>query len=159
MKIGLDTSVLIASVKRRGEKHHEQALRLGKRIASENHEGVCSALILTELPGALASSTTMPVDKIYETELSVIAGFKISVRPFEQYSDTAVDLMLEFRELKRKFDIGSADFLHLATASGEGCAVFVTTDEKHLLRDECKRAFSSHIDVRSPGEAFETPSF
>ncbi len=153
MKIGLDSSVLIASVKRGGEKQHQQALQLWSRIVSENHSGICSSLVLTEVPGALASSTTMPVEKIYETEISLIAGFRINVRPFEQYVDDAVDLMLEFRELKRRFAIGSADFLHLATASGEDCEVFVTTDEKHMLREDCKRSFSSHVSVCSPAEA------
>lgn len=153
MKIGLDSSVLVASVKRRGEKHYEKALQLSKRIILESHEGICSALVLTEVPGALASSTTMLVDRIYETEISVLSGFRISVRPFEQYVDDAVDLMLEFRELKKKFDIGSADFHHLATAEGEGCEVFVTTDERHLLREECRKSFSARIAVCSPGEA------
>ncbi len=153
MKIGLDSSVLIASIKRKGEKHHEQALQLGRRIVSQGYDGICSSLVLTEVPGALASSTIMPVDRIYETEISLIAGFKISVRPFEQYVDSAVDLMLEFRELKRRFAIGSADFHHLATASGEGCKVFVTTDEKHMLREDCKRSFASRVPVCDPGEA------
>lgn len=155
MKIGLDASVLIASVKRAGEKHHAQALGLARRIVAMGHEGVCSALVLTEVPGALASSTAMPVEKIYETEMSLIAGFGVSVRPFEQYADRAVDLMLEFRDLKRRFGIGSADFHHLATASGEGCEIFVTTDERHLLRKECREAFSSYISVCTPFEALE----
>jgi predicted nucleic acid-binding protein len=155
LKIGLDASVLIASIKRAGEKHHAQSLRLAQRIVARGHEGICSALVLTEVPGALASSTTMPVDKIYETEMSLIAGFKLSVRPFEQYADRAVDLMLEFRELKRRFGIGSADFHHLATAAGEGCELFVTVDERHLLRDECRQAFSNYVSVCTPLDALK----
>lgn len=117
------------------------------------HEGVCSALVLTEVPGALSSSTTMPLEKIYETEASVLASFRVNVRPFEQYADDAVDLMLEYRALKRRFDVNSADFLHLATAEGEGCAFFVTVDERHLLKQEFRKELSSHILICDPAEA------
>lgn len=155
MKIGLDAGVLIASVKKRGEKFYPQALALSKKISEGRHEGICSALVLTEVPGALASSTSMPIDKIYETEASLLAGFEVNVRPFEQYADSAVDLMLEFRELKRRFDIGSADFHHIATASGEGCGFFVTVDERHLLKEECRKALAPRISVVTPAEALE----
>lgn len=147
--------MLIASAKRVGEKYHEDVLRLAKRVVAGAHEGICSALLLIELPGALASSTTMPVEKIYDTELSVIEGFRVNVRPFEQYVDRTMDLMLEFRDLKRKFGIGSADFHYLATASGEGCDFFVSTDEKHLLKRECRERFSRYISICSPAEALE----
>lgn len=116
------------------------------------HQGVCSALVLTEVPGALASSTTMPVDKIYETELSLLESFRVNVSPFEQHADRAVDPMLEFRDMKRRLDINSADFHHLATAVGEGCTVFVTTDERHLLREETRSALSSYIRICAPSE-------
>ncbi|MCL5672635.1 MAG: type II toxin-antitoxin system VapC family toxin [Nitrososphaerota archaeon] len=152
MKIGLDSSVLVASVKRLGEKFHAPSLGLSKSIGEGGHEGVCSALVLTEVPGALAS-TKMPLDKVYEAEASVLAGFRVRVRPFEQYVDDALDLMLEFRELKRRLDINSADFHHIATAEGEGCDLFVTTDERHLLREDIVHAFSSRIAVRHPAAA------
>jgi len=122
-------------------------------VASRAHQGVCSALVLTEVPGAFASSTKMPVDKIYQTELSLLESFRVNIRPFEQYADRAVDLMLEFRDMKRRLDINSADFHHLATATGEGCGIFVTTDEHHLLRDETKEALSSHVRICAPAEA------
>lgn len=147
--------MLIASAKRVGEKYHEDVLRLARRMVAGAHEGICSALLLIELPGALASSTTMPVEKIYDTELSVIDGFRVNVRPFEQYVDRTMDLMLEFRDLKRRFSIGSADFHYLATASGEGCDFFVSTDEKHLLKRECRERFSGYISICSPAEALE----
>jgi PIN domain len=94
----------------------------------------------------------MPVDKIYETELSLLQSFRVNVRPFEQHADRAVDLMLEFREMKRRLDINSADFHHLATATGEGCGIFVTTDERHLLREETREAFSGYVRVCAPSE-------
>ncbi len=153
MKVGLDASVLVASVKRTGEKYYEDALGLAKKMTTSEHEGICSALFLIEIPGALASSTTMPLEKIYDVELSLIKGFRINVRPFELHADRAVDLMLEFRDLKGKFGIGSADFHYLATASGEGCDFFVTTDEKHLLKRECRERFSKYIPIHAPSEA------
>ncbi|MBI2648855.1 MAG: hypothetical protein HYW93_04280 [Thaumarchaeota archaeon] len=67
MKVGLDASVLVASVKRTGEKYHEDALTLAKKMGTGEHEGVCSALLLIEITGALASSTTMPVEKVQPT--------------------------------------------------------------------------------------------
>ena len=158
MKVGLDASVLVASVKRTGEKHHEDALTLAKKMGTGEHEGVCSALLLIEITGALASSTTMPVEKIYDVELSLIKGFRVNMRPFELYADRTVDLMLEFRDLKSKFGIGSADFHYLATASGEGCDFFVTTDEKHLLKRECRERFSKYIPIHTPSEALRSLS-
>jgi predicted nucleic acid-binding protein len=154
LKIGLDSSVLVASVKRVGEKFHAHCLDLSKKVREGNHEGVCSALVLTEVPGVLAS-TKMPLEKVYETEASLLAGFRVRVRPFEQYVDDAVDLMLEFRELKRRLDVNSADFHHVATARGERCDLFVTTDERHLLREDFVRAFSSYLTICDPAKALK----
>lgn len=151
--MGLDASVLVASIKRRGEKYHEDALGLAKRMATGEHEGICSALLLIEIPGALASSTTMPLEKIYDAEVSLIEGFRVKVRPFELHAHRTVDLMLEFRDQKSKFGIGSADFHYLATASGERCDFFVTTDEKHLLKREFRERFSKYIPIHTPSEA------
>jgi len=153
LKVGLDSGVMVASVKRKQEKHHLDSLRLSEIIRSGNHTGICSALALTEVPGALASSTRMPLEKIYDVELSLIQGFRVSFSGFEINADFAVDLMLEFRELKRTFGIGSADFHHLATASSEGCVFFVTTDERHLLRQKCKDEFRKYVRICSPAEA------
>jgi predicted nucleic acid-binding protein len=153
LRVGLDSSVLVASLKRVGEKHHVDALRLSGLIKSGSHTGVCSALAIIEVPGALASSTTMPVEKIYDVEVSLIDGFQLSFSAFEPHAHMAVEMMLEFRELKRKFGVGSADFHHVATASSEGCIMFVTTDERHLLRHECRDQLSKYIRVCSPAEA------
>src|SRR2546425_8571645 len=92
----------------------------------------------------------MPLEKIYDAELSLIEGFHVNVRPFELYVDRAVDLMLEFRDLKSKLGVGSADFHYLATASAEGCDLFVSTDEKHLLRRESRERFSKYIPIAHP---------
>ncbi len=95
----------------------------------------------------------MPLENIFDVELSLIDGFRLSFSPFESHADMAVEMMLEFRELKRAFGIGSADFHHLAVASAEGCSLFVTTDERHLLRKKCKDQLKKYIRICSPGEA------
>jgi predicted nucleic acid-binding protein len=153
MRVGLDSGVMVAAVKRDQEKHHVDALRLAEEIKAGNHLGICSALAFIEIPGALASSTTMPLEKIYDVELSLIEQFCVSFSAFEQDTDMAVEMMLEFRELKRKFGIGSADFHHMATASSEGCALFVATDERHVLRQKCRDELKRHIQICPPGEA------
>ena len=145
--------MLIASVKKIGEKYHNDVLGISHKIAEEHHEGICSSLLMIELPGALASSTTMPFEKIYEVEVSVIENFRVAVMPYEAYVKRAVELMLEFRNLKARYEIGSADFHYLATSVEEGCEFFVTTDEKHLLRPSCRDALSRHVEVLAPDEA------
>jgi len=156
LKVGLDSSVLVASVKRVGEKHHADSLRLSELIKSGGHTGICSALAMIEIPGALASSTTMPLEKIFDVEVSLIDAFRISFSAFEPHADMTVEMMLEFREIKRKFGIGSADFHHLATATAEGCPIFATSDERHLLRPECRERLSKYVRICSPAEAAES---
>jgi len=145
--------VLIASVKKVGEKYHNDVLAISHKITEGLHESICSSLLMIELPWALASSTTMPFEKIYEVEVSVIENFRAAVMPYEAYVKQAVELMLEFRDLKARYEIGSADFHYLATSLQEGCDFFVTTDEKHLLRPSCRDALSRHVKVLSPDEA------
>jgi hypothetical protein len=98
----------------------------------------------------------MPVEKIYDVEVSLIDGFRVNFSAFEPHADMSVEMMLEFRELKRKFGIGSADFHHLATANSEECAIFATTDERHLLRPEFRDGLSKYIRICSPAEAVAT---
>ncbi len=155
MKIGLDSNVLVASVKKLGEPYHRSALELSRRISRGGASSVASALVLIEVPGALASSTNMPIEKIYEVSVSLQANFKLRIMGFESYADLATDLMFEFRDLKSKWEIGSADFHHIATCIGEDCNLFVTTDEKHILRAEVRKNFERHIKVADPDEAVE----
>ncbi|MGD0175583.1 MAG: hypothetical protein ABSC50_02020 [Candidatus Bathyarchaeia archaeon] len=54
----------------------------------------------------------MPIEKIYEVTASVQAAFKLKIVEFEDYVDLAGELMFEFRDLKSKWQIGSADFHH-----------------------------------------------
>lgn len=152
MKLGLDTSVLIASIKKRGEKYHSSAMDLGETVKKGGHIGVASSLLLIELPGALAT-TKMPVEKIYETELSLEQSFNLEIMSYEDYIDGTLNLIFEFRDLKRMLGIGAADFHHLATSIGEGCSSFVTVDEKHLLRSETREALRKHIEILGPQEA------
>jgi len=42
-----------------------------------------------------------------------------------------------------------------ATSIQEGCDLFVTTDEKHLLRTVCREAFEKHIKIINPIQSLE----
>lgn len=54
---------------------------------------------------------------------------------FENYVERPDEFMFEFRDLTSKYEIGSADFHHLATCLEEGCEFLVKTDKKNILRD------------------------
>jgi predicted nucleic acid-binding protein len=153
VNIGLDASTLLASVKREGEKYHIGASGLAAETRSKGIRGVCSGLVLIEVPGALSSATTMPIEKIYETFASLLASFSIEMMPFESQVERATELMLEFRDLKRLAGIGSADFHYLAAAYNQGCDMFVTTDERHLLRSDVKKGLSKYLEIVNPEEA------
>ncbi len=155
MKIGLDSNVLVASVKKLGEPFHDSSIALSRKIKDEEGSVVGSALVLIEVPGALASSSKIPIEKIYEVTASVQDQFNLRIMEFESYVDLAKDLMFEFRDLKSKWQIASADFHHVATSIQEGCDLFVTTDEKHLLRPVCREAFEKHIKIVNPTQALE----
>jgi predicted nucleic acid-binding protein len=155
MKIGLDSNVLVASVKKLGEPYHDSSIALSRRIEDEDGLGIGSALILIEVPGALASSSNMPIEKIYEVTASVQDQFNLRIMEFESSVDLAKDLMFEFRHSKSKWQIGSADFHHVATSIQEGCDLFVTTDERHLLRPACREAFEKDIKIVNPTQALE----
>jgi len=154
LRLGLDTSVLIASIKKRGERYHASALELGEKFKKGGHIGVASSLVLIELPGALATAK-MPVEKIYEVELSLKQSFNLEIMSYEDYVDRTLDLIFEFRDLKRRLGIGATDFHHLATSIGEGCSSFVTVDEKHLLKSESREALRKHIEILGPQEAVQ----
>jgi predicted nucleic acid-binding protein len=155
MKIGLDSNVLVASVKKPGEPYHDSVLELAKKAAREDVSCVASALVLIEIPGALASSTNMPIERIYEISASLQTAFRMRIMEFGGYVDLARELMFEFRDLKSKWQIGSADFHHVATSIQESCDLFVTTDEKHLLRPVCRKQFEKHIRMVNPHQALE----
>jgi hypothetical protein len=86
---------------------------------------------------------------------SVQDQFNLNVMDFESYVDLAKDLMFEFRDLKSKWEIGSADFHHVTTSIQESCDLFVTTGEKHLLRPVCRAALEKHITIVNPSQALE----
>ena len=154
MKVGFDSSVLVASVKKLGEPYHDSAIELARKASGADVSSLASALVLVEVPGALAS-TKMPIEKICQVSTSLQVSFNLRIMEFEAYVDLARELMFEFRELKSKWQIGSADFHHVATSIQEGCDLFVTTDEKHLLRSECRKHFEKHVKIADPDEALE----
>jgi len=95
----------------------------------------------------------MPIEKIYTAEASIQENFNLVILPFQPYVDTTINLMFEFRELKRRHEIEAADFHHLATAIDEKCEAFVTVD--HLLKTETKEALNKYIKILDPKEALE----
>lgn len=152
MKLGIDTSALIASVKKKAEKFHDSAILLSDLIKDRGHRVIVSSLVLIELPGALIM-TTMPLERIFEIESSVQENFNLEILSYEDYVDRTIELMMEFRDLKRALKIGAADFHHLATSVQEKCEMFITVDEHHLLMDETKQAFKKYINILDPNEA------
>ncbi|NVM03090.1 MAG: PIN domain-containing protein [Candidatus Helarchaeota archaeon] len=155
-RIGLDTGIYIASVKKKGEKFHDDIKKILKKISFKQYTFISSALILIEIPGGLCASTSMPIQKIYETEKALEENFKMKIFSFDPYIIKAKELMFEFRELKRKFNIESADFHHLATVIQENCPIFLTIDEHHLLKDEFKLKMGKYIDILNPTDFLRT---
>jgi len=101
------------------------------------------------------AATKMPVEKIYEAELSLEQSFNLEIMSYEDYVDRTLNLIFEFRDLKRRLGIGAADFHHLATSICEGCSNFVTVDERHLLKSETRNALRKHIEILAPQEAVQ----
>lgn len=155
MKVSLDTGVLVASIKRRGEKFHNASLTLISELGSRGHQSSISIMALEELRGALASATRMPPEKVIETELSLQSALKPRILPYEDYVEKTREILLQFRDLKRKKRIPTADFHHLASAVQEKSDLFVTIDERHLLSPEAKEQLSGAIRVVNPEEALE----
>ena len=156
MRVALDTGVLIASIKRSGEKFHNASLKLISELDRGNHEVLLSVLVLEELRGGLASATLLPAEKIPEVEANLIRIVDPIVLPFENYVEKTKELLLQFREIKRKKRIPSADFHHLATAIQEKCDLFVTIDERHILDNQMRERLSILIRTANPIEALDS---
>jgi len=155
LKVALDTGVLIASIKRTGEKFHDASLRLITELGRGRHEVLFSVLVIEELRGGLASATLLPPDKIPEVEANLLRAVTPVVLPFEDYVEKTKELLLQFREIKRRKRIPSADFHHLATAIQERCDFFVTIDERHILDDQMRERLSIVLRAVNPIEALD----
>lgn len=155
LKIGLDTGIFIASIKKREEKFHESILEILKKVSFDQINFFASALILIEIPGGLCAFTKLPIEIIYQIEKSLKNEFKMKILSFEPYISKTKELMFEFRDLKRKFDIESADFHHLASSIQENCSIFLTIDERHLLKDETRGQMKKYIEILNPSEFIE----
>ena len=154
MKIGLDSSVLIASTKKEGENFHDACVELSRLVkGNTTHEVISSSLVLIEFRGGMASSTSADEHVIRKRESEVRDNFDLKVMRFEDYVDKFHELVIAFRELKRRINIPSTDFYHLATCIQEGCDIFVTTDFKHLLTQETRKALQQYIRIVDPTEA------
>ncbi len=156
MRVALDTGVLIASIKRSGEKFHDASLKLISELDRGNHQVLLSVLVLEELRGGLASATVLPAERIPEVEANLFRSVDPVILPFEDYVEKTKELLVQFREIKRKKRIPSADFHHLATAIEEKCGLFVTIDERHILDNQMRERLSILIRTVNPIEALET---
>lgn len=156
MKFALDTGVLLASVKRRDEKYFLPAYHLVSKLKKAGHQAIISILVIEELRGGLASSTTMPSEKIFEVEASLQNILEPMIISYDSCVEKTRELLLSFRDLKRRKDIPSADFHHIATAILENADLFVTIDEKHLLASETRERLSGVIRIINPEEALES---
>jgi predicted nucleic acid-binding protein len=153
LRFALDTGVLLASVKRRGEKYFPFASQLVSNLRKGGHQAIISILALEELRGGLSSSTTMPSEKILEVEASLRNILEPVIISYDACVEKTRELLLSFRDLKRRKNIPSADFHHLATAIVENVDLFVTIDEKHLLALETRERLSGMIRIMDPEEA------
>jgi len=156
LKIGLDTGVFIASIKKKGEKFHDPILDILKMVSFDQMGFFASALILIEIPGGLCASTKLPIENIYQIEKSLKNEFQMKILPFDPYILKTKELMFEFRDLKNKLNIESADFHHLATSIQENCSFFLTIDEHHLLKDELRVQMKSYIEILNPIEFLQS---
>jgi predicted nucleic acid-binding protein len=142
-------------VKKRNEKYHEDSVKLSKMTRTGRHEAFASALILIEVPSGLASSTSLSIERIYEIAVTLQQAFTLQIMSFEPYLEKTIQLFLQLRDVKRRHNIVSADFHHLATAIQEGCEIFVTTDERHLLAEDVRDALKGYINLVDPRTAMK----
>ncbi len=150
MIICLDSSFLIAALKK-NEKHHMDATFIMENMGS--NEGIASSLAVIEVPGGLASSTNLSEQAIRRVVGVFQEKYHITFLPFEPFIEDAIELMIELRELKRRYEIPTADLFHLATAKASSASAFITTDMKHLLRKDVVDAFSKYARILDPSQA------
>jgi predicted nucleic acid-binding protein len=145
-----DSSLLIAALKK-SEKHHEDARFIIENLGS--NEGIASSLATIEVPGGLASSTRLPEAAIRRIVGVFQEKYHITFLPFEPFIEDAIELTIELRDLKRRFEIPTADLFHLATAKATSASAFITIDMKHMLRTELVEAFSKYSKILNPSQA------
>lgn len=142
-------------MKKRNEKFYEDSVELSRMTQAGRHEAFASALTLIEVPGGLASSTSLSIERIYEVVVTVQQAFTLQIMSFEPYLEKTIQLFLQLRGVKRRRNIVSADFHHLATAIQEGCEIFVTTDERHLLAEDVRDSLKEYISLVDPRAAMK----
>jgi len=145
-----DSSLLIAALKK-NEKQHEDARFIIENLGS--NEGIASSLATIEVPGGLASSTRLSEPVIRRIVGVFQEKYHITFLPFEPFIEDAIELMIELRDLKRRFDIPTADLFHLATAKATSSSAFVTIDMKHMLGRELVETFSKYSKILDPSQA------
>ena len=102
--------------------------------------------------GGLAK-TKMPTVQIWTNLFTINTGYKVSFCVFDKLLWEALRLILAHNESKRKYDVPSANFAHIATAISIKSNYFITMDERHFLREEFKEAFKHELPIVDPNEA------
>ncbi len=152
MRLYLETSVLLASIKKYEEPEHENAQAIVKSAPSTN-ELVTSSLSVTELTVALAKRTREPEKRVGDI-ISLLTGtHELRVLSHDDFLDATKLVAFTERDLCRRFNIPSADIHHISAAYQLEAAYLITTDKKHLLREEARKQLAHYVSILSPGEA------
>lgn len=152
MRVYLDTSAVLASLKRKDEPEHKTAKRIVESSPSVN-EIVSSSLLVTELSVAYAKHTKAPAEAVLRA-IGVLKGlYGLQIFNHDDFLDVTKDLAFEKRVILRKADLPAADVHHVAAAFSLNAKIFVTTDFRHLLKKEVKDELKNYIQIVSPREA------
>ncbi len=151
MRLYLDTSAVIASLKRSNEPEHLNAKQILESAPSTN-ELVTSSLTLTELIVAYAKHTKAPPTAVREVIDLLSSTYAMEVFNHDDFLDTTTTLAFAERDLFRQLDTPSADVHHVAAAYQLDASCLVTTDKKHLLNHRARERLSRYLPVLSPNE-------
>ncbi len=151
MRLYLDTSAILASIKEREEPEHNDAQALVKSAPSIN-ELVTSSLSITELTVALAKRTREPEARIGDIITLLTETYDLQIFNHDDFLDATRLVAFEQRNLCRRYDIPSADVHHVSAAYQLEASHLVTTDKKHLLREEARKGLARYVSILSPKE-------
>ncbi len=151
MRLYLDTSAVLASIKQSNEPEHANAKQILQSAPSTN-ELVTSSLTLTELTVAYAKHTKAPTTAVREVIDLLSITYAMEVFNHDDFLDTTTTLAFAERDLFRQLDTPSADVHHLSAAYELDAACLVTTDKKHLLNPMARERLSHYLPILSPHE-------
>lgn len=152
MKIYFDSGVLVSAFKQINERFHSHSKLLLESIRSGEHEGETSELSIVEFAGAFASNTRAPIEQVVGMLSTLQSQYHLRFTSFGDSVIESIEFQYEFRELKRKYGIPSADLYHAATSKSVRAHFLASVDARHLLRDEVRSTLKHHIVILNPEE-------